>query len=100
MRSGLRALLVVAIAAALFLLWYFGSATWRLQNQRREIAGLPPDVRARMFASHKQEFDALCPSGSRLQEYCSNLAVVLDAFPECDAACHRQIDPWIPAPSR
>ena len=92
--------LLVAGLIVVAVLWWLGSPAREQESLKRELAALDPSVRARLYASHRRDFDELCGRGTELVGYCEQIAGILSTLPECDVDCRMQIAPWLPSASR
>ncbi len=80
----LRALLVVAVLAALALF------AWSRTAERRALEGMDPERRRVLYERTLSETEALCderPRSDALEERCIRQVEFLVQFPECDDRC-------------
>lgn len=96
----LRLLTAFLIAMCVVLLSLFG---WWSGRERRALLEMSPEVRARVYSGAIASMAELCPAGSvhdAFSERCSEQAVFLSQFPECDGECRARIQPYLPQPTR
>ncbi len=72
-----------------------------LTAEQRAIDSMEPQARAALFRDTWQSFQTLCQKqpAPALASRCSDQALFLQRFPECDEACHQQLDSFT-RPSR
>lgn len=85
----LAVLAVVLLVAGLF---------WALGAEQRAIDSMKPGKRAAVFQQSFASFEALCREdpGGALTSDCRRQARFLGQFPECGAACHERLSPYLP----
>ncbi|NOK20923.1 hypothetical protein [Corallococcus carmarthensis] len=80
-----------------------GVFIWLQGGEDRALSALSPTQREALFRETFEEFRLLClPDGgaTRFPKRCARHADFLVRFSECDDACRREVEPFLPRPSR
>lgn len=97
-----RARQLVVVGVVLLLL---GGLWLYLQGgENRALNAMSPAQRAALFQETRDSIRLMCESDAGVkksfQARCARQADFLNRFPECDAACKREIEPFLPEASR
>ncbi|RKG96673.1 hypothetical protein [Corallococcus carmarthensis] len=80
-----------------------GVFIWLQGGENRALSAMSPSQREALFSETRDEFRLLClvdGGASRWPKKCARQADFLVRFPECDDACRREVEPFLPRPSR
>jgi hypothetical protein len=76
-------------------------------GENRALNAMSPAQRAALFQETRDSIRLMCLSDAGvksvkkgLQARCAQQADFLNRFPECDAACKQEIEPFLPAATR
>lgn len=70
--------------------------------RKREILGIPASERQQLYEHALATLQAPCESSAseKLREYCQQQATLLARLPECQAACQKLCQRYLPQPSK
>ena len=76
---------------------------WLQGGENRALDAMSPSQREALFADIHDEFRLLCLAdggASRWPKKCAKHAEFLVRFSECDDTCRREVEPFLPRPTR
>ncbi|MBN8473157.1 hypothetical protein JYJ95_42210 [Corallococcus exiguus] len=88
---------------ALVFISMVGVFIWLQGGENRALDAMSPSQREALSRTPRDEFRLLCLAdggASRWPKKCANHAAFLVRFSECDDTCRREVEPFLPHPTR